>query len=182
MKKKYLLNLALSLAITGYAGICQATAISYTATDLTDVVSGEDLWEYSYSVSENTFDTDYGFTIYFDLGLYDFLDPAPAAPNVDWDVISWDPDPFLPDGGGYDALARTDNASLADLFTISFVWLGGAGGPGAQAFDVYDPSWQTIESGSTTSAAAPVPEPATMLLFATGLAGLAGYRKKFKQQ
>ncbi|NOQ45615.1 MAG: hypothetical protein GQ559_02925, partial [Desulfobulbaceae bacterium] len=79
MKKKYLLNLALSLVITGYAGVCQATAISYTATDLADAVSGVDLWEYSYLVSENTFDADYGFTIYFDLGLYDLLDPAPAA-------------------------------------------------------------------------------------------------------
>jgi len=49
--------------------------------------------------------------------------------------------------------------------------------------DVGDPFWDSgvfIGAGSFTNTdpTAPVPEPATMLLFGTGLAGLAGYRKR----
>jgi hypothetical protein len=157
--------LASGLLILGANGLANATAISFTATDLADVTVGEDLWEYSYTVTENTFAADTGFTIYFDLGLYDLLAPSPSAPNADWDVVTWDPDPSLPDDGAYDAYALVNNAFLSDMFTISFVWLGGVAGPGAQFFEVYDGlTWSVLEDGYTTSDTAPVPEPTTMLL------------------
>ena len=180
MKKKYLSMVLVGLLTFGAAVLANATVINYTATDLTDVNPGEDLWQYSYIVSDNTFAADTGFTIYFDLGLYDFLDPAPTAPNADWDVLTWDPDPSLPDDGAYDAYALVDNASLADIFNVSFVWIGGTSGPGSQFFEVYDGlTWSVLEDGATT----PVPEPATMLLLVTGLAGLvgSGMRKKSKK-
>ncbi len=49
--------------------------------------------------------------------------------------------------------------------------------------DVKDAYWDSgvflgVASFSNTNPAAPVPEPATMLLFGTGLAGLVGYRKR----
>ncbi len=171
--------LTLAIFLASPMGTAHAIGIYYQATDLADTTAGEDLWQYTYTVSDHTFTADTGFTIYFDLGLYDLLDPAPPDPNADWDILTWDPDPNLPDDGAYDAYSLADSASLADQFTVSFVWLG-AGTPGAQFFDVYDGlSWEVLESGNT--AAAPVPEPATMLLLATGLAGLAALRKRSRK-
>lgn len=151
-----------------------AISIVYEATNSTDTTPGEDLWQYTYWLSDYSFDTDYGFTVYFDYQLYSNLEDPPPTVNSDWDPIVWQPDPSLPDDGAYDALALVDNASLADPFTVSFVWLG-SGNPGDQYFEVYDPSFNTVASGQT----APVPEPATFLLIATGLLGFAGFRKKF---
>jgi len=156
-------------------GKSHAIQILYEATDLPDAGSG-DLWAYSYTVSDYTFDMDYGFTIYFDYNEYGAIDPAPPSPNSDWDILTWDPDSGLPDDGAYDAMAWVDAPSLADAFVVSFVWLG-TSTPGSQYFEVYDPGFSTVVSGET----APVPEPATLLLVGSGLLGLAGLRKRAKK-
>jgi hypothetical protein len=158
-------------------GPAHAISILFQTTDLVDTTVGEDLWQYAYTVSDHTFTADTGLTIYFDYTLYDGIDPAPFSPNADWDVLTWDPDALIPDDGAYDAYALTDNASLADPFLVSFVWLG-TGAPGVQFFDVYDGlTWKTLASGTT----APVPEPATMILLGTGLLGLGRLARKMKK-
>ena len=182
-------NITFKTILTGICAVfflaesAYATVITYVATDLADTTSGEDLWQFTYTVSDNTFAADTGFTIYFDLELYSNLqDPAPYV-NDDWDVITFPPDPcslVWPQDGMYDAYALTDNASLVDPFTLEFVWLG-ADTPGAQFFEVYDGiTWTVLELGQTTAAsAAPIPEPTTIFLMATGLlSGLATFRKK----
>jgi len=157
-------------------GKSHAIQISYQAVNLADTTPGEDLWQYSYTVGDYSFEMDYGFTIYFNYLLYsDLEDPAPSV-NDDWDPIVWQPDTAIPDDGAYDALSLKDGASLADPFVVSFVWLG-SDVPGSQFFEVYDPDFNTIVSGET----APVPEPATLLLVGSGLLCLAGLRKRVKK-
>lgn len=161
------------LAVLFFCGSSYATTITSVATDLTDTTVGEDLWQYEYTVSDNTFNEFEGFTIWFDYNIYGALDPFPSSPNSDWDLLTLDPDSSIPDDGSYDAMALTDGASLANSFIVSFVWLGG-GTPGPQTFDVYNSNFEFIESGDM----APVPEPGTMLLFGIGLLGLVGFGRK----
>ena len=157
-------------------GKSHAIQILYEATNLADPTPGEDLWQYSYTVSDYSFAMDYGFTIYFDYSLYSNLEDTAPYVNDEWDPIVWQPDTAIPDDGAYDALALKDGASLADSFVVSFVWFG-SGVPGSQYFEVYDPGFNTIGSGET----APVPEPATLLLLGSGLLGLAGLGKRVKK-
>lgn len=151
----------------GWAPSAAATTIVYEATDLTDIVMGEDLWKYTYYVSAFA---GAGFTVLFDYQRYTSLESPPPVVNGDWDPITFQPDPLFPDDGAYDAFALSSTPSLADPFEVSFVWLG-PGLPGDQPFVVYNQSFQTIESGQTA-----VPDPSTGMLLAVGLIGLARCR------
>jgi len=158
-----LLVLGLLMGLCPIPTAVLATTIEFEASDLADVTAGEDLWRYSYRVSDFDFDSDFGFTIFFDYQLYGPLRAAGLVP-ADWDVLLIQADLALPDDGFYDALALSDNASLADSFAMTFVWLG-PGSPGAQPFEVYGPGFETLETGTT----APIPEPTTALLILVGL-------------
>lgn len=129
-------------------GVASATSIRFESVDLPDTTSGEDLWQYQYRVADFTFDAAFGFSIFFDHSLYRALDSGPVAPSGSWDVIALQPDANLPDDGIYDALSLTNSASLAEEFVISFVWLG-LEPPGSQPFLVYEPGFETIETGTT---------------------------------
>jgi hypothetical protein len=153
-------------------GKAQAATITFQAIDLEDVNTGEDLWQYSYTVSEHDFMQDYGFAICFDPDAYANLQESAPAVNADWDVMSFQPDPNIPSPGWYDALALVDHASLEDSFSINFVWLGD-GTPGTQAFEIYDPNWEVTEDGSTS----PVPIPSAVVLLMSGIFAVVGWRR-----
>jgi hypothetical protein len=175
---------------------CLATAdpipiIQYQAFDLPDLVSGQDLWKYEYFLSYATadkFEQDQGFAIFFDYGLYSDLQDTPP-PVTDWyPILVYKPNPVMFWLGEYDAVAATDDPSLANPFSVTFVWLGGPGAaPGAQPFTLYEwdfsdpefPAGREIGSGETRGQTPnAIPEPGTILLLMSGLAALAMvYRK-----
>jgi hypothetical protein len=159
-----------------------ATTIGFAATDLADVVAGEDLWMYEYFVSDFVFDIDQGFSVYFDVTLYSDLESPPPPVSADWDVLTVQPDPGLPSDGIYDALALVPGASLDDPFLLTFVWLGGPSrSPGSQRFTINEfdsaGSLSFIEVGETAS----IPEPSMLLLVGAGT-GLAIRRSRTRKR
>jgi hypothetical protein len=161
----------LVLAIAGFAVMAsqaRAAAITFTATDL-----GASMWQYDYVVGSASFNAFEGFAILYDPTLYADLSGESTA-NPGWILGVQVTDPLLPDPGRFDAVALVNGASIASPFSIQFRFLG-AGGPGGQPFEltVFDgPDFGFVSStpaGQTVRAA--VPEPSSLLLFASGLAG-----------
>ena len=148
-----------------------AIVVSYHSIDLADVTPGSDLWRYSYLIDDFAFQQNQGFTVFFDWHLYSMLQSPPPVPNGDWDVLSVQPDSGLNSNGFYDGQALVNGASLADPFTIEFVWLG-TGTPGPQPFTVYDTDFSTIAQGQTVA-----PEPSSAALLFTAIGGLV-WRKR----
>ena len=128
--------------------VAHAATIVFAATNLADTTPGQDLWQYQYSVSDLSLIQGQGFSIFFDLDLYANLQSPPPSPNTGWDLLTIQSDPALESNGFFDALALQAAPSLANPFTLTFVWLG-AGLPGSQPFTVNDVNFSTIAQGVT---------------------------------
>ena len=177
-------TVAIAVLLIGLVPDVRGATIAFVATDLTDVVAGEDLWQIEYFVSGRSFLAGEGFDIEFDPLLYGSLQSLPPAPSLDWDpLILQQPNPaaFPPfDVGIYDALALVDNASLDAPFVLQVVFLGGAGGsPGPQPFTIFDSGFQVVETGSTQGA---IPEPNPIVLVASGVALFALLRRSTRRK
>jgi len=148
------------------------TQIAYEATDL-----GGGRWQYTYDVWNNSLTEGIDeFTVWFGIGSYDNLVIATADPPAgNWDELVWQPDEFLGDDGGYDALATGLDIAIGEHvygFAVSFDWLG-TGEPGAQFYEIIDPdTFATIDSGWT------VPEPGAMVLLGLGIVKILARRRK----
>lgn len=169
--------------IAAFSVLLPAARIEYRATDIPDTVTGENLWSYTYWVSDFSFAANQGFTIGFDRTLFASLESPPPAVNPSWNVITLQPDLNLPDDGAYDALALINNPSLADTFRVGFLFLG-SGSPGSQPYTInqFNASGDWIaelDSGVTVPRRDTIiPEPSSGALLLLGLltAGFGGMR------
>ena len=157
-------NLALSLGLCTLAHEAPATVITYDVAN----VSGSS-WRQDDSLTDDTLGSaPVGFSVYFDLGLFENLRSL-CAP-VAWDGFIAQPDPLLPDNGFIDLWGLHGGFAVDQTlggFSVKLDWLG-AGMRGSQLFDIINATdLSFIDSGATTRAVvtrpttggAPVPEP-----------------------
>lgn len=156
----------IALAALVCAPAANATLFTFEATDL-----GQNTWRYDYSITNDTLaDPLTYFVIDFDLGAYTNL--RDAAGPLGWDILLLQPDPQIPAGGVFDALALEGGIELGATlggFSLIFDFLG-TGTPGAQLFSVLNLDFEIIDNGSVVDAASvSVPEPGTLALLGAGL-------------
>lgn len=168
------------LVLSLFASQALASAITFDSTSL-----GGNTWNYQYFVSNDTLSSEIQeFTVFFEYGLYSNL--AVSSSPSGWDSLVTEPVEILgiPQDGLFDSLALGPGIGVGQGvggFGVTFNWLGG-GAPAGQYFEIVDPaSFDVLDSGVTTAAPAPVPEPGTLLLLSSGLAGIWGMRKRSKK-
>ncbi len=181
MKRLIFLILSTLLLLIISTPLC-ATTIFYNVSN-----TGGNSWTFSYTVEND--DIDEGiedFSIFFDYGLYENISVTGIA--VDWDAFEVQPEIILDpkEKGSYNAYTLNSpiamNESLSG-FSVSFDWLGN-GTPGTQYYEIYaDGNYEDeIDHGDTQLAdqggSDPVPEPSTLILFATGLLGYLLSRRR----
>lgn len=176
-----------SAVIRFLAGACVLFAITQSALAINITYSltslGGNNYRYQYALFNNgslgAGVAVGGFDIAFDPASYS--EPSltivtPAALQADWSEQIIPSFPSVP--ALYDVLALSgglaDGATLSG-FAVEFEWLG-AGLPGAQSFEIFDPiTFAVLETGSTVAAdgpgPTPAPEPTTTALIAAALAG-----------
>jgi hypothetical protein len=168
--------LAAALLLCGQA-MAATISIQYTVTPL-----GGNLYRYVYTISNNGslgsgVNVQF-FDIYFDASLYQSGSlhiVSPPSIQAQWSELVFSPISGVP--AAYDVLSLSGGiptGSSVSGFAVEFRWLG-AGVPGAQPFEVFDPvTFLSLQKGTTTppaSVPAASPESLSVLALALGIAG-----------
>lgn len=168
---KALLCLTMGIsAVTANAG-----GLTFTRSDIADVVSGEDLWQNTYSFT-GALEAFGGLTLIYSPASYGTLD-IPSVP-VELSALATQPDVVL----GTDGLvtftsSAAQPASYATSFVVSYVKLGVLGN--SHPYEVFDANFNVVGGGMATLAA--VPEPASALTLGAGVLLLALRRRRARQ-
>lgn len=171
--------LAMGLALSSTASALQ---IDVTATD-----NGNGNWTYLYQLSDQIFEENEGFTIFFDYSLYAALTNPVATSASDWHMLALNPDLSNQLEGLFDGLALNRVVlpavpSVIGQFSIKFEWLGGTNPVplSGQRFETYrlDAIGNLETTGTGTVGIAAIPTPAPLALLVAGLAGLGLSRSR----
>ena len=157
------MSLILCLLLMSSVVVRAQGTLLYDVVDLVDVTPGQDLWEYTYYLSGFTFQTNQGFSIFFDYQSYANLTNARPSLNAAWSVLAVQPDVLLRADGYLDGLALVNGPAYAGPFQVVVTWRG-QGTPGAQPFYTYNSNFTPTFTGSTTV----VPEPGSIFLTSLG--------------
>ncbi len=161
-----------SLTAPAHAAIVQYNLVALGGNDYRHVYSVTNDGSLGSGVAVQLFDVLFDSAQYLESSLT-ITTPSPLSGN--WDQLILASSPGLP--AAYDAQTLTggiaDGATVAG-FAVDFTWIG-TGTPGSQPYEIYDPgTFDLLEQGVTAS---PVPVPAALWLFASGLGTLLGFKR-----
>lgn len=156
-------------------GAAQAVTLSATASDLPDVVVGEDLWQLDYSLT-GPLPAFNGVQLIFPFADFDALSVV-AAPGADLLSVLSPPHAASSTDGLLTLTAQADlTSAYSTSFSVSFTKLT-TQAIGPQAFELFDDSFQPVGSGTlavTIGSPPPVPEPSKAALLLLGAFAVAG--------
>ncbi len=166
-------RMALALRAMGVAtlslacALAQAASVSYQATNLADVVVGQDLWQMDYVVT-GPFDTFDAVNLLFASDRYASIQLLSMSPTGSLDVLLTQPDVQLGTAGqlNLSALQSLPGTFLSKV-AVRLVWTDQAS-PGAQPFEWLDADFNVKASGMTAPTSV-VPEAGGLPLMSGGL-------------
>jgi hypothetical protein len=158
------------------ASAVTAATVSYSTTDLVDVVIGQDRWRYHYTIAAPLPAFNY-VNLLFDPSLYANLVVHGSTPDLS--VFETQPDTFLPADGQVTVMALTDIlGATTETVDLDFVWLG-AGQPGGQSYELLDDFFNDVSPSPLQTHLAgsqSLPVPGSLSLLALGLLALPALR------